>query len=357
MKKVLFVIGTMDNGGAERVVSVLSGELAKRGYNVSIITIIDCTINYKLDERVHIVPMQLKGNGAKKNFYRISELRKEIKRSDVVISFLAIVNMATLIAGIGLKKRVILSERNDPAKEPNSKKSRLIRNLMYKVLHCNYFVFQTEDARNYFDKTVKKQSVIIPNPITDLPEVYIGDREKKIVTIARLEPQKNLNLLISSFAKVCDKYPEYTLQIFGRGPQLDELNIYASKLGVENKVKFCGFSNKVHEEIKNAEMYVMSSDYEGISNGMIEALGLGIPTIATDCPIGGARMHIKNGYNGLLVPVGNEKELTAAMFKVIEEPELAKKLGQSAIHIREELDVKKITSLWEDLIEDRINED
>lgn len=352
MKRILFVIGTLDNGGAERVVSLLAGELSRRGYEVSIITIINNKINYKLKEGVKVVQLDLKGSGIKRNFNRISALRKEIKKNDVIISFLAIINMATLLAGIGLRKRIIMSERNDPAREPGNRHVRVIRNLMYKYFHCNCFVFQTNDACNYFPNSIKKKSTIIPNPIIELPEPFKGDRKKNIVTIARLEPQKNLKLLLKCFATVSRKYPDYSLDIYGRGPQLNELQEYARTLKMQGKVNFHGFVKNVHEEIKDAGIYVMSSDYEGISNGMLEALGLGLPVIATDCPIGGARMFIQNNVNGLLVPVGNEKKLTEAIFKLIEEPELRKKIGNSALDVRSKLNLQHIITLWERIIEE-----
>lgn len=352
MKKILFVIGKMSNGGAERVVSLLAGELNKKGYEISIITIIDNTIDYQLDPQIHIIPVKYKGKGVRKNFFRIIDLRNEMKKHDIVISFLAIINMATLLAGVGLKKYVILSERNDPAKEPGNKIERVIRNLLYKIFHCNYFVFQTTDARNYFSDSIKRKSIIIPNPISELPAPYLGERKRRIVTIARLEPQKNLKLLLRSFARIVDKYPDYTLDIYGKGPQLEELKEYKERLNLQDKVKFHGFVNNVYEEIKDAGMYVMSSDYEGISNGMLEALGLGIPVVATDCPVGGARMFIQHGVNGLLVPTGNEDELTEAILKIIEQPEYAKELGKSALNIKKRLNKKKIVALWEKLIED-----
>ena len=352
MKKILFVIGTLDNGGAERVVSLLAGELSKRGYKVSILTIINGKVNYKLEDGVKVIHISLRGKGIKRNLRRIIALRKEIRKNDIVISFLAVINMATLLASIGLRKRVIISERNDPAKEPGNKYGRVVRNLMYKYFHCDLFVFQTNDACNYFSNSIKKKSVIIPNPIIDLPEPFTGNRKKSIVTIARLEPQKNLKLLLKCFSTVSRKHPDYSLDIYGKGPQLNGLQEYARTLQIQEKVIFHGFVKNVHEEIRNAQLYVMSSDYEGISNGMLEALGLGLPVIATDCPIGGARMFIKNGVNGILVPVGNEKELTEAMFKLIEEPKIREKIGNSALDIRKKLNLQHIATLWERIIED-----
>ena len=358
MKKVLFVIGTMANGGAERVISVLANRLNKKGYSVSIVTIIDNRVEYQLDDDIMHYSIELNGGRIQRNIERIRKLKKIIREvnPDAIISFLAIVNMTTLIANVGIGKQVIVSERNDPAKEPAHKISRVFRNLCYRFLGCDGFVFQTQDAMNYFGKKIKGKSVIIPNPITNLPEVYTGERRKNIVTIARLEPQKNIPLLLSSFAEIHKKYPEYVLEIYGRGYLQESLQEYAKELKIESSVIFHGFAKNVHESIVDAGMYVMSSNYEGISNGMLEALGMGLPVIATDCPIGGARMFINDGVNGLLIPTNNKEKMVSAILSLIEDECTAEKLGKKASAIREELNVEKITGMWRKLIEsEKIN--
>ena len=353
MKKILFVIGTMTNGGAERVISVLVTWFCKQGYEVSVTTIIDNKIDYPLDNRTHYYPLRFKGRGVQRNIERIRQLRSIMKRTqaDVVVSFLSIINIATLIASIGLNKKIILSERNDPSKEPLGKLNRLIRNLLYSFLRCDNFVFQTHDAMIYFNKSIQNRSNVIPNPLSVLPDMYEGVRRKRIVTIARLEPQKNISLLIKCFYNICCRYPDYTLDIYGKGILLDELKMYTEMLGIGEKVIFHGFVKNLHEHIKDASIYVMSSNYEGISNGMLEALAMGIPVVATDCPIGGAKMYIEHGINGLLVPVGDEEKLTEALTAMIERPEYAESLGRRAINIRRDLSVENIGLMWKRVID------
>lgn len=351
MKKLLFVIGSLDNGGAERVVALLANELQKKGYQISIITIIENRVVYEVNENINIIPVQLNGSGIKRNFHRIVNLRKEIKKNDVIISFLAVVNMATLVAALGLHKPVILSERNDPSKEPRSSKGRFVRNIMYRFFKYSHFVFQTEDAAKYFCTQIRKRSSIIPNPLSQLPDPYQGIRKHNLVTIARLEPVKNLKMLIKCFSNISRKHKDYVLDIYGRGPLQSELEEYAAELKLAEKVKFHGFVSDVHDEIKDGGVYVMSSDYEGISNGMIEALGLGLPVIATDCPIGGARMFIRNNENGVLVPVGDEVKMTQAILQVIENQDFARYIGKKAINIRKELSVERIAQQWIKVIE------
>lgn len=352
MKKILFVIGSLDNGGAERVVALLSSELSHLGYEVSIITIIKNNISYEINENVKIIPISITGSGIRRNFSRLKELRNTVKDNDVIISFLSTVNIATLISSVGLNKKIILSERNDPAKEPGTKAGRLFRNLLYLLNKKCEFVFQTEEAAKYFNSEIQKRSAIIPNPLSKLPQPYCGIRKRNIVTIARLGPQKNLSLLIRCFFNIQKIYPDYKLDIYGQGPLKKELERQATELGIKDKVNFHGFVRNVHNEILNAGLYVMSSDYEGISNGMLEAIGLGLPVIATDCPIGGARTVIKNNVNGILVPVNDEKAMTRRMLDVIENPSLSLSMSKNAVKIRESLSLENITQQWYKIIEE-----
>ena len=152
-------------------------------------------------------------------------------------------------------------------------------------------------------------------------------------------------MLIDAFSIFEKEYPDYTLHFYGKGPLEKELINQVKQLELENKVVFHGFSTKVDEEIRESSMFVLSSNYEGVSNSMVEALALGIPAIATDCPIGGCKMYIKHGENGLLVPVGDEKALAEAMKNVAADPELAKKMSQNARKVREEYSIQRIADM------------
>ena len=97
-------------------------------------------------------------------------------------------------------------------------------------------------------------------------------------------------------------------------------------------------------------MYVNSSDSEGLSNAMLEALAIGLPCICTDCPVGGARATVKDGENGILVPVGDETALAAAMTRIAEDPALAAKLSANAALLREALSQERVTERWAALL-------
>lgn len=243
----------------------------------------------------------------------------------------------SVIAAIGQKHFFLVSERNDPERYDHKK----IRNLAYRF--ADVIVCQTKEAVRSFPKGIRKKSVVIPNPVdSGRVEEYEGPREHRIVAVGRLEPQKNHKLLLRAFAAFAGTYTDYTLDLYGKGELEEELRQLAVDLGIGDRVCFRGFSGKVKEEINNAAMYVLSSDYEGISNSMLEALALGIPVIATDCPIGGSRMYIEDGVNGLLVPVGQAEAMAAAMERIAREEAFGAALGAMGRKIREENSVEVI---------------
>ncbi|MDF2948214.1 MAG: putative glycosyltransferase [Sedimentibacter sp.] len=352
MKKITFVVGIMGNGGAERVISVLSNIFAAKGYQIYVITIYGEKTDYELNPSVVHISFKCK---SRMRVFRPLErcifLRNyyKTKKPDIVISFLADVNIYSLIAALFTKTKVIVSERNDPNQDPKSNMIRKLRNIVY--WFADGLVYQTPDAKKYFEYLDKKKNAIIPNPIKDnLPNPYQGVRKNKIVTACRLDYQKNLIMMIDAFDMLQKKHEGYKLMIYGEGPLRNELENYILKKGLNTKVFLKGFSNNIHYEILKSKIFAISSDYEGISNSMLEALALGLPVIATDCPIGGTRMFIKNEINGVLVNVGDADAMAEAMIRIVEDDAFAKKLSVNAVNIREKLSAVIIANMWLDFI-------
>nr|WP_239576133.1 glycosyltransferase [Enterococcus lemanii] len=175
----------------------------------------------------------------------------------------------------------------------------------------------------------------------------------KIVSIGRLVEQKNHALLIKAFAKVIDLFPNTELHIYGNGPLKLELENLARKLNVYEKVFINNAIPDVLSKVSDAKLFVLSSNYEGMPNVLIEMMAIGIPVIATDCPIGGPREIIEDGINGLLVPVNDTTELSKKIIQIIDDKEFAKELTKESIKVREKLNVKRICYQWESFI-DRI---
>ena len=241
-----------------------------------------------------------------------------------------------MIAAAGIKHRFLVSERNDPSRMSGQK----IRDWSYRK--ADKLIFQTDDVKKYFSDDIQRKSAVIPNPVSnDLPEPYQGERKKRIVSVGRLQPQKNHKLLLEAFAIFHEVYADYELHIFGIGKLENDLKMQAEQLHIEDCVVFRGFSSNVQREIWDCAMFVLSSDYEGISNSMIEALAMGVPVISTDCS-GGSRIYIENGVNGILTPVGDKKALSEAMIMLADDPELARKLSINGTKIKEQCGLEKI---------------
>lgn len=346
--KVLFVSGLMGNGGAERVISVLANGFVKLGYKASVVALMGGPCEYELDSRVAYLPNKTDFSGKAKRVKQRFVFLKEcihLEKPDLVVSFCTEINIYSIVALAGSKCPLVISERNDPKSDPPWKTTRVLRWLLYRF--ADGFVFQTESARDYFSSKIAKRSVVLPNPIKDgLPELFQGIRTKRIVTVARLHPQKNIPMLLESFSAFCNWHGDYVLEIFGDGPSKDELQDMVRSLGISDKVVFHGFEPEASKLIADASMFVLSSNYEGIPNALLEAMAMGLPVIATDCPVGGPRSFIENGINGFLVPVGDTVALCDAMLEIAKSRELANTISAKAYEVRKTLSSKNVCAQW-----------
>lgn len=345
MKKKLFFIGTLCNGGAERVVSILSSQMARQEMDVEILTYYDRPVSYEIDERVKLSSVE-KLSGKKGKLGNLFWLRRYFKENaEVVISFLAPFNILAIAANLGSKVPIIVADRNDPERVPSNPVLRKIRDILYRF--ASGVVVQTKKNQSYFSKTVQKKSRVIYNPV-DLKEnagAAIGTKkEKTIVTAGRLMPQKNQTMLIRAFASVLMKYPDYRLVIYGDGPERENLEQLAGELSVSGQVIFPGNVSDLHEQMKTAKMFVLCSDYEGMPNALIEAMCLGLPCISTE--VSGATDLIKDHRNGLLIRKDDQQALEEAMLEVIGQPGVAERLSKEAVLLNEKLKVNKIMDQW-----------
>lgn len=397
-KQVLMVMPVLKGGGAERVASILTNEFYKNGYDCEFLLAScknDEVINRDLDKNIPVLSLQdyFENNVLSDVFYSvlrvfssilckpfekikkivpvffsylsfISNYHKEIKafqkilksRPDAtVVAFLQPSIPIVLLAGRKTKNRIIISERGDA--------NRLMKHRYgYKFIEKYYeradkVVFQTLDAQNIYPKNIASKGTVIFNPIKEnLPERYAGERNKNITTFCRISYQKNLPLLVEAFAELHKVYDDYRLRIIGDTANADdekalkETKEIIAKLEIGEFVDFEPFSLSVHEIIIKDAVYVNSSDYEGMSNAMLEALAIGMPVVCTDCPVGGAKAIIKNGENGILVPMKDKKSLAEALCKIIDDKELSQRLSENAVTIKDELSLSNIAKKWMELI-------
>lgn len=353
MKKIVFVCESMNFGGIERVINILTSNLVNN-YSIDIIVTTDNKPpSYKNDNRINIIYL----NEKKSKFKILNKLNKSrmlkstINKNsyDLCICFGYKVCMSMLLNKKNNMK-IIISERTDPDSYGNQL-IRTLRNKLYKK--ANLMICQTNFVKEYYEKIGLKNCTVIPNPIKDnLPKRFNGKRRHVIVNFCRLNPQKNLKLLIDSFSIFYEKFNDYELIIYGEGESKKELEDYIEKMGLKEAIFIKNFQNDIHNLIIDAKMFVSSSDFEGISNSMLEALAIGLPSICTDCPVGGARLAIKTYENGILVPIRDEVRMSQAMIELANNEELSERLSRNSVSIRDKFSSKKITELWIERIEE-----
>lgn len=347
-------------GGAERVMATLANEFVERGNEVLIVTMKDAQSVYKLDERVKIIGAGGNVNSerrVKRSFQMclsaIKGIRvyiKEIKKfkPDIILSFLTNTNiMSIIVKKIYIRDiPLIISERCDP--ETRGIVTKKICELLYPK--SDLIVCQSERVANYFLSINNEANVtIIPNPINDqaICKKTSEERKKIIVAVGRLNKQKNYELLINSFNKIKMKYPEYQLNIFGKGPEEDSLKCLIKKLDLENRVHLMGTKDNVMNYVYDSSLYVMSSNFEGFPNALIEAMGSGLPVICTDFSTGIARELIKDGVNGYVVPVNNPTKMAEAMSIILDNNSLQENMSRENKKIINTLNKSKIVDMWE----------
>lgn len=349
--KILCIITGMTSGGAERVMSILCNEFVKSSNNkVKLAIIKNNDSDYYISEKVE----RSTGNVKNKNLIKsIKFVKKEIEEfePDIILSFMTKTNIVAILAKMlcKVKPPLVITERANPFY--TKKLYAILRRILYPK--ANACIFQTKLQQQYYNNIIKTDnSRIIKNPLApdfNIPP-YKGTRNKKIVSTARLSPEKNQKLLIKAFTKIVNKYQNYKLEIYGEGPEREKLEKLINKLNLQDKIFLKGRKNNIIECIKDAEIFVLPSNSEGMPNSLIEAMALGIPSIATDCPIGGSAEIIKNNQNGLLIKMNEESELIKAMELLIDNLEIRERLSKEATKVVQEFEAKKVCSEWLDYL-------
>lgn len=350
MKKenIVFFIGTLGNGGAERVVSILTRQYIQKGIPVEIVLYYDERPFYDIHPEIKITYVE-RETGCRNLFKNILWLRRYfIRNADLVISFLAQFNMVALAALFATGIPIIVADRNDPRHMPKQAPVRIARNLMYHL--ADAIVVQTQHNKDYFSSVLQKKCSIIYNPV-DLQEkkgmALRTAKKPRIVSAARLMKQKNQLMLLDAFAQIKKDFPAYTLTIYGEGPFRPELEKRIRELGLDDSVYLPGKVQNVFDCIADAELFVLSSDFEGMPNALIEAMCLGLPVISTK--VSGATDLIIDGKNGLLTDVGNTEQFMEAMRRMLNDVELRRECANEATKLNEQLRTEIITAQWLDM--------
>ena len=356
-KTIIFYINSIRRGGAERVLLELARFFSQSGYRSILVTsFVDMGTEYPVPEgveRISIEQEEQRGFFLVRNIRRVFALRQLCKKYKpvVLISFMGEPNCRALAATIGLPIKIILSVRSNPEREYSSIIHRFFAKCFF--LRADGCVFQTESAMRWFPERLQRKSVVILNPVQG--RFFQTPRAKKlrnIVAVGRLEKVKNFSLLLEAFSMIVDKYPKENLLIYGQGYMREFLQSQILRLHLEDRAFLMGGTDDVPCVLACAKLFVLSSDSEGLPNALMEAMAMGVPVIATDCPCGGPRMLIEDGVNGRLVPVGDVEQLSKAMDEFLADEELVESMGEMVKKwARERFQSVQVLEKWRQYVE------
>ena len=355
-KHICFYIGSLHKGGAERVFVNLAGYFQEKGYQVTMVTQYQfpAAEEYALPPGVRRVLSDLTeaelSNSRIVNFCRrVSKLRRIWKREkpNLVLSCIGKNNFMTVVTTMFTKTKAVVSVVGEAKEEYPGRLMRLLANLLFPL--AGGIILQTERSRYFFHRIVQKRAVILPNSLNPdfIRPRYEGKREERIVSVGRMDANKNHEMMIRAFAALAKRYPAYTLTIYGEGELRGHLEALAAELGVADRVFLPGVIPDVARQTRRAALFLLTSYSEGVSNALIEALAGGLPVIATDVPSGGTVELITDGMNGLIIPAGDGKALEQAMDRVLGDPDFGDRLGREAVKIQERLAPERVNGLWQ----------
>lgn len=339
MKKVLFAISSLTGGGAERVVSVWASQLAEIGYSVSLLLAGRTENEYPLNKKVtvHTVAADYKEYKTLSFLKRLKIMRRILKNvsPDIIVSFLPQMQIWMMAASWGRKMRRIETVRVSPWEIcKNSSVEHFLWMLCYR--HADGTILQTAEQGDYFSEKIRRKSVVIPNPISpqyrDNPKPYYTDSVRHFVAAGRITEQKNYPVMIEAFGIAHRERPNLRLSIYGTGDKayMDTIQRMIDERGLSSVITMHGRTNDTLSVLQQADAFLMTSDYEGMPNALVEAMAVGLPCISTNCRTG-PRDLIDHGENGFLVGTGDAEAIAEAVLCAASmDSEHAKQMGRKA---------------------------
>ena len=355
---ILFFHYSMQSGGAERTIALLSNYASCHGDVVSIVTMDDQPSFYLLNPSINHMRLNICRNSI--NLFKAIEgnLRsiRKIKdaylvfQPDVVVCFGPNSILLSFLARGGMKYKIIGSERANPFDSRSnfwSKNKRIISTL------CDGFLFQTEGARAYYPLSIQNKSIVLPNSIAAADFEVLDspwEERKNICAVGRMDEDKCFDDLITSFAKVHEKHPDLSLDLYGDGPLRHELKAMSANLGLEHFISFHGGCNRILEEYSKHKIFVMASRREGMPNVLMEALASGCACVSTDCDFGPSEL-IRDGDNGFLVPVHDTDAMAKKICLLLDDDTICQRFSKRAQLIRKTNDIEIIGGLFRNYLE------
>jgi glycosyltransferase involved in cell wall biosynthesis len=329
----------------------------------------DCI--YPLDERVKLEYLADRvaggGRGILARIRRLLVLRAYMKHNcvDVVVSFLTHVNVAAILASRGLSVPVVVSERTYPPAMPLGRMLEFLRRETYRWAES--VVAQTEETAAWLTERCAKarvctigNPVVLPLPVGGgvlVPDEWVSASRQIIVAAGRLGEEKGFNQLIEAFANLADSCPNWDLVILGEGELRNSLQEMRTERGLEERVHLPGQAGNLGDWYKRADLYVLSSRYEGFPNTLLEAMAHGLPVVSYDCKAG-PRDIISNGFDGILVPPeSGVAGLTEALGKLMKNAALREQMGKAAVDVGVRYSIERICKSWFDVLGIGVSDD
>lgn len=362
MKRVLFLVSSMQSGGAERVAALLCNYWAKQGYEVMLVPTFsgrgDCV--FALDKKVRLQYLADRaprgGKSLMSQFHRFRALRQLIReyRPHAVLSFLSNVNVAAILTTLGMGIPVVVSERSFPPSMPVGRFWARMRIWTYPNATC--VVMQTDKGKAWLDRAIPKAKgtvianpCVFPLPVSEprlVPERFIASDRKVLLAVGRLSPEKGFDRLIDAFGSLADRFSGWDLVILGEGPERDRLEQKITDQGLLGRVHLPGHAGNASEWYGRARLYVLSSHFEGFPNTLMEALAHGVPAVSIDCDTGPAEL-VEHRVNGLLVPPdAGTPGLATALSELMGDDALRNAMAGRAVEVRERFSMERIAEKW-----------
>ncbi len=351
---IAMFISALTKGGAQRVMINLADYFVESGHQVTMVTQYRRENEYLLNPKVKrvisdISEEEITSNriaNFKRRFCKLRKIWKE-EKPDVILSFIGKNNMMAILTAKGLSVPVAVSVRGEPKEEYYNTWMRLAAKFLFG--YAQGVILQTRRCFSFFPAKVQKKAVILRNPVSSsfFGKSYDREREKTIVAVGRVDKNKNHEMLIRAFAQIADEFPDYQVLIYGDGDERSYLQNLVQELGLSEQIKLPGSIDHVSEVIYKAGIFVLTSHTEGVPNTLIEAMLMGMPVISTDCPCGGPAELIINNENGILIPVNDTEALKESLRMLIQDKELAQRLGNNAAKLETVFAPQKVYAEWE----------
>ena len=355
MKKVLILGGNFNNtGGTERVGSILANGLSKADYQIVLASIL-CGDKpfFPLDEDIKVVSLF---NTVGRTLYRtpdiIYKIRKLLKEEqiDTLIVVESMSVLFTLPATIGLPVNHICWEHFNFNNDLGKYGRRLARQLAAR--YCDSVITLTERDKEYWLKGTrhKSQIIAIANPCPFPVQEYTKEQNTKIVlAVGRLTHIKGFDTLLAAWAQVSELMPNWTLKIVGEGEDRAKLTDFIKINELTDSVELVGNTNDVSQYYKQAEIYCLSSRFEGFPMVLLETLAFGIPVVSFDCDTG--PVEILENTGSILVPKNNIDMLASSLVSLMTDSEKREKISLKSKEKAKIYQPEKIINQWIGLLE------